>query len=184
MSGRAGRDRGAQLALLDALAFFAVSALICSVMVSSVAHKVDWERQDAIGQAGPSELLAVFLEASVGQGFPLAPDLELTGREQFGEALLAAADMVRRGFPADGLAPFLAHCREVLGILTPSTYIPRLQVLSDEGVGWVVLVTIGGDDADHPDSVSAYQNLAGRDGTPMVVALTLSPALLPHVVPV
>ena len=185
MCGRRTCDDTAQLALLDAMVFFAVSALICSVMISAVESSVDRERADVPARVDPSGLLQVFLAASLGEGVRLeGAGLELTGREQFGETLLAVGGLVRSGLPAGLFEEFLSHCARVLDVLCPHAYAPWLQVLSEEPMGWALLYSVGAAEPDHSEAISSYQNLAGGDGTRVMVILALSPTLLPHLVQV
>lgn len=183
MCGLPRSDDGAQLALLDAMVFFAVSSLICATMVSSVLSQADQESVAVIEGADPSETLRVFLVASVGEKLVLEDmGLWLSGREQFAEALLTVAELVRTGAPAESAAPLMSCCGAVLARLCGPAYAPALQVHCEEPVGWTVLLSTGGSWDDNTDSVSACQDFTGRGGARIVISLALSPALLPHLV--
>ncbi|MEW5747947.1 MAG: hypothetical protein AB1793_04040 [Candidatus Thermoplasmatota archaeon] len=180
MCGRRSRDDGAQLALLDAMVFFAVSTVICGVMTSYAGSHADGQGDALLSSADPDSLLSVYLEASLGGAFVVdALGLELTGQERFGELLLLLAGMALDGRPMEPYGPLLARCGEVLA----STCLPWsscISVCCDDGAQWVTLMVMGQEPDGRADVASASQSLGVHGQAALRATLVLSPPLLPH----
>lgn len=177
MSGRPSSDDRAQLALLDAMVFFAISVVICSVMVSYAVPGASVD-DGSMGSAGADNLLAVFLGASLGDGVAIGvPGFELTGSERFGEVLFLLSALALDGVPLEGFEPLLSHCSSVLSALS-EPWSPFLRVVSDDGEGDVTLISIGYEPGNGRDSEAASQNLGEHGGSSLTATLVLSPALL------
>ncbi len=180
MCGSLRSDERAQLALMDAMVFFAVSMVICGTLMSYVVSNAG-DHYEAVGTgADTDESLAVFLESSLGEGFVLdGLGLELTGREQLGETLLLISAMVLQGHPSEVFEPVLLHIEEVLvRVCDPCAALLRVSLA--EGVEWVTVMEIGQEPAENADTDSASQNLGMCEGAPVMVTLILCPALLSH----
>lgn len=179
MSGRPDRGDSGQLALMDALVFFAISTVICSVMVFYTASWEDARADPLLSSADPDNILSVYLQASVGDAFVVeGVGLELTGRERMCEVLLLLGEVALSGGPLEPFDLLLAKCGEVLRPLCMPLR-PTLSVCCEDGEGWAVLVRIG-EETFTAEAVSATQNLGGFAEARLHVTLVLSPALLPH----
>ena len=177
MSGRPPRDERAQLALLDAMVFFAISMVICGVMVSYAVPGGSID-DGSFGSARADNLLAVYLGASLGDGVALGvAGFEFTGDERLGEVLFLLSALVLDGVPLEGFEPLLSHCSSVLSALS-EPWSPFLRVISDDGEGGVTIISMGCEPGDGHDSESASQNLGEYDGSSLTATLFLSPALL------
>lgn len=180
MSGRRRRDGRAQLAVLDAMVFFAVSSLICATMASYAASHSgrgsDWDAcaPDMDG------LLEVFLMASLGEAPPFESfGFELTGQETFGEALFIVSALVAEGYLAASFWPLFALCLDVLSDLCPQ-WSPAVRLSALAGGSWVLLAEFGGPPLEGADTYSASQNLGASGGASLTATLLLSPGLLLH----
>jgi len=173
-------DRSAQLALMDAMVFFAVSMVICATLASYALGQGTGASDAVYSPASPDELLSVYLGASIGEGFVLqGSGLELTGRETFGETLFVIAALLAQGHDETSFESVLAHCSAVLsGLCAPWPSILRLSLA--DGADWVVFLEVGQDASAGSDTASASQNLGECEGAPLMVTLVLSPALLPE----
>lgn len=180
MCGRRGRDDVAQLALLDAMVFFAVSTVICGVMTSYAESHADGQGDALLSSTDADSLLSVYLEASLGDAFVVdALGLELTGQERFGELLLLLAGMMLDGRPMEPFGPLLARCGEVLApICLP--WSPCMSVCWDDGGQWVTLIMMGLEPDGEADAASASQSLGVHGQAALRATLVLSPPLLPH----
>lgn len=178
------RDTSAQLALMDAMVFFAVSTIICATLASYVVREGEEEAEGPTVLAGADGLLAVYLQASLGRSFILGADgLELTGREQIGEILYLVAALAVRGHDLSVCDPVFEHCLAVLdGLCEP--WSPSLTVSLVGADRWIVLVELGEEAISEPYSYAASQNLGMCDSVPVMVSLVLHPALLPHLLEV
>lgn len=177
MSGRRTHDERAQLALLDAMVFFAVSTVICSVMVSYSVSE-DGSGGDVFASAAPEEVLSAYLCASLGKDFILgAPALELLGSERVGEVLFLLMATVLDGGSLEVFEPLLSHCGEVLaGLCGPWSHLLRLS--SEDGGGTTILIMFGCEPDEGADATSSSQNLGTYGGADLTATLVLSPALL------
>lgn len=180
MYGRPGRDDRAQLALLDAMVFFAVSTVICGVMTSYAESHVDGRDDALLSSTDADRLLSVYLEASLGDAFVVdALGLELTGQERFGEILLLLAGMALDGGSLEPFGPLLARCGEVLApICLPWSWC--MSVCCDDGTQWVTLIIMGQEPDGQADAASASQSLGVHGRAALRATLVLSPPLLPH----
>lgn len=178
MCGRLTMDERAQLALLDAMVFFAVSMVICGTLMSYVASNAGDPCESVGTGADTDESLAVFLESSLGEGFVLdGLNLELTGREQFGETLLLISAMVLQGHPVEVFEPVLSHIEVVLSRVC-GPWAALLRTSLADGDEWVTLMEIGQGPTEDADTESASQNLGMCEGATVMVTLVLCPALL------
>lgn len=178
MCGRLTRDEPAQLALLDAMVFFAVSMVICGTLMSYVASRAGGPSEVADAGTDADESLATFLESSLGEGFALdGLGLELTGRELFGETLLLISAMVLQGRPIEVFEPVLSHIDVVLSrVCDPCATLLKTSLA--DGDEWATLMEIGQEPSEAADTESASQNLGMCEGVAVMVTLVLSPALL------
>lgn len=170
------RDEG-QLALLDAMVFFAVAMVICSCIACHALDgtRVSWE--DGASTSEADMLLTVFLTASVGKPFSIGfIGSEITGYERFAEILFLLAAHLKEGCDEDCLRDVFTHCGEVLAtICAPFSPVLRLSCLTD---GSLMTLTEFGRPADGPDADASTQSLGMYGGTGLVATLVLSSACL------
>jgi len=178
LCGKPKRDEHAQLALLDAMVFFAVCAVICGTLMSYVVSQAGGPSDTVGAGVDPDESLAVLLDSSLGEGFVLdGLGLELTGREQLGETLLLISAMVAQGHPVEVFEPVLSHVGVVLSLVCdPCAALLRTSMAG--GAEWVTLMEIGQGPTGTADTDAASQSLGMCEGVPVMVTLVLSPALL------
>jgi hypothetical protein len=178
LCGRRRWREGAQLALMDAMVFFAVSMVICATLASYSASQGADVADETEAFTDPDGLLAVYLRASLGKEFVLeGPGLVLTGREQFSETLYLVCALVVQGLNIEEFELVLTHCHLVISGLCDSWYaILRLSLAAT--TGWTVLAELGEEASS--DSLAASQNLGVCGGSQLVVTLILHPALLLH----
>lgn len=181
MCGRPLRDDSAQLALLDAMVFFAAALLVSGMMFSQRA--ADGRDESApFGLNDPIELLGALMRASVGRQMelPTDPRVELTGYEEFSEVLAFELDELRSGTLLVVFTEFNeVLCDALLAACTPALE-PHLVAFGEDGSLDEPLVGI----PRPPDIASiAYagsMTLPGRSGAEYVVVLVLDPALPPE----
>ena len=174
------RDDGAQLALMDAMVFFTVCAMICATMVSYASLQTG-------GEVGPLEdppdidrMLEVLLDASLGDRIVIGgAGLELTGSEDVSEAVLMVSSLVLAGSTEEVFSEVLLRIESILcAVCAPWMHEMSILFLSLDG--WAQLLDIGTDMEDATDVWCASQNMGSCRGVPLLLTLALSPALLPH----
>lgn len=165
---------------MDAMLFFTVSMVICGVLTSYVIRQGVDQSEEACAFIDPDEMLAVYLDASLGRGFVLdGIGLELTGREQFAETLFLISAMVLQGHQTNEFVPVLTHCDLVLsGLCHPLNAVLRLMLADRDP--WSIVIQVGQDAPEGSETTSASQNLGVCEGTPLMATLMLLPAFLPH----
>lgn len=180
MYGRPRWDERAQLALMDAMVFFAVSAVICGTLMSHVASQFQYVEDEAFSPSETDELLTAFLGASMGRTFTLdGLGTELTGLERFAEVLFLVSAMILDGQDADLFAEVLSHCGRVISALC-EPWSSTLRLSSSEYGSWRILVEVGEPPPADSDTCAASQSLGASDGTGLVVTLVLFPTLSLH----
>lgn len=183
MSGKTNGGDRAQLALLDAMVFFAVSMVICATVLSHAAPGAD-DPYHVAADPRPDECLAVYLESSLGQRLLLSPlDLELTGRESFSETLSIVSALIVQGVPTVVFDPILTLGSALLaGLCAP--YSALLSVSLIDGDIQSTVIELGKRPVGYTDAHSASRNLGTCEGAPLVATLVLFPAFPPEGVPV
>jgi hypothetical protein len=165
---------------MDAMVFFAVSALICATLISYAASQRGDGQVDGPDPPDTDGLLAVFLVASLGKEFVIDDlGLEVTGIETFGEMLFLVSALMAQGCPVEPFSLVLAHCWQVLSDLcSPWSAVIRLSAL--EAGLWAPIVEVGGPPQEGTDTYSASQNLGASEGAGFMVTVLLFPALVLH----
>jgi hypothetical protein len=181
---RDGRDE-AQLAVLDAMVFFAICLLISSVLVCNVRSTGHAQSDPLLASDEASNLLEVFLECSLCRHVQLdACGVDLSGHESIAEILSALAELRIRGSDLGPYDPILSECRSVLyGICSPG-WVPGLSVCRVEEIHLAVLLSIGNESVGEGLTLAASQMLPTPSSSSVMVVLTLAPALALHAVPV
>lgn len=180
MSGKPRRDDRAQLALMDAMVFFAVCAVICGMMTAHLASLSLDAQVSAPGPMSVDELLMSFLGASVGREVVLEDlGMELTGLELFSETLSLVSATVVAGGQVDSFAELLTHCESVLSTMC-SPWSSMLRMSSEDGGHWETLVEVGDAPPAGVDTWASSQSLGVWAGVPLTATLVLFPALVLH----
>ena len=172
MCGRRVGDDGAQLALMDAMVFFAV-AMVTSSIVFSYAHGRPMDAATECGTA-TKDLLGAFLRASVGFEVELGDGLEVSADENVADCLLAESVSVAAGVKPctfDGLNQVLLASMERM---TPTGFEPHLTVAGGDGE---VTIRLERTFVAEGDAFAASQELPGPDGSVCRVVLVLVPSL-------
>lgn len=180
MSGTPRWCEGAQLALMDAMVFFAVCGVICGTLMANVVTRSQDIKEDALGPSGADELLMAFLRSSVGRAFALEDiGAEVSGHELFSEVLFLAAAMTLEGEYEDSLEGLMSYCGEVLEALC-EPWSPVLRLSSESDGSWETLVEVGGPLVEKVDTWAASQSLGEHEGAGLLVTLLLLPAPALH----
>jgi len=180
LCGKRRRDDGGQLALLDAMVFFAVSSMICATMASHAVNRSQALEAAALGEPNTDEMLSVFLSASVGASIGLEGlSVELAGYESFSEVLFLVSAMVMDGQDENLLEPVLSLCSHVLADLC-APWSPLLVLSAEADGNMASLLEVGEQAVSDADKYAASQSLGEHGGVGVVVTLVLSPVLLLH----
>ena len=170
----------AQLALLDAMVFFAISAVICATLMAQVAAQLTGPDEAAPDPSETDELLAAFLGSSIGRAFIIqSPEVEVTGYERFSDVLFMVSAMLLDGEDPGSFAEVMFYCHDVLdGLCEPWSSMLRLSSAEDGSLR--TLTEVGEQPAAGVDTCASSQNLGASDGIGLVVTLVLLPTLLLH----
>ncbi|MDH3364790.1 MAG: hypothetical protein OEM29_02125 [Thermoplasmata archaeon] len=184
MSARCSfNDRG-QLALMDAMVFFAVAILIsslqlCMYRVEAVPDDVN---ANPASRCNPESILPVFLKASLGARCVVQLDrpLDVPAHTTVSECLAAEATAVLRGEPVDS---FDSLNSMILGIATNISHplmTPHVILHLHTIVGDAVILRIERSPPGSGDILSACCDLP-EDGIQRVtISFQLEPAFLPE----
>ncbi len=183
MHGRLKRDSRAQLALLDALVFFTVILALCGSMVAYV-KMCETSRIDDCGieSVDVSELLSVFLHASIGASVEIATNtaIEMTGKESMADILMVICDAKLSGTNESFFAPLPTMILEALVRACPSNIEPHLVVLDLTVNPTSEILVLENGPCCEADTSAASQKMLGHDGILLLLVLVLEPALGLH----
>lgn len=174
LSGIHRHDIGGQLAVMDAMVFFAVCSVICATMMSCA-----MSRTDATDEATPSAdlaegLLATYLEASFGRRASAEPSgLELIGTERFCDVLRVVLVLVVEGHSTEEFSAILAHCEETLSSMC-SPWSWSLRLSSSSTLGWHAVTALGELVNEGADAWSASKELGEFQGSTLRATLVLA----------
>ncbi|MDQ1372008.1 MAG: hypothetical protein QG582_923 [Candidatus Thermoplasmatota archaeon] len=180
MSGTPRVCDQAQLALLDAMVFFAISAVICATLMAHAATQLTGPDEAVPSPSEADELLAAFLGSSIGREFVIQSlEVEVTGYERFSDVLFMVSAMLLDGEDLGSFAEVMSYCHDVLdGLCEPWSSMLRLSSAEDGSLR--TLAEVGEQPAAGVDTCASSQSLGASDGTGLVVTLVLSPTLLLH----
>lgn len=144
MCGRVKGRADGQLALLDALVFFAVAVVVSSVLLSYDRSDGKPELSSGSGTSNPGEILKAFLDASIGDEIPIQFGASLTVHQdkQVSVCLALEIEAILDGI---GSGLFQALDRAYMTILeriTNPVFQPYLVVLDDEGSTYVPILNL------------------------------------------
>ncbi len=177
MSGRRRFGRGGQLALMDAMVFFAVAMLASSVLLSYSRSQPLDPLGDADGAGDPAEVLRVFLRASVGAEIELWDGLTIAGCEPVADCLMAEACWISQGAAPSSFEELDIVLLAMLEKIVAPGLSPHLQVIDTVDGGQTVL-RIERSPAASDVRVSATQEFPGVGGSGYLAVLVLDPSLL------
>ncbi len=182
MSVRREARFSGQLALMDAMVFFAVVLLICSLQLSM--YMDDNLPDDALvelgGRGDPATVLSVLLDASIGVGCVVSQDtpLEVPPATTVSECIAAELAAIMGG---EAMAAFFSLNQVVLGIaknishpLTEPHIVLHHQVEGET----VTLLRIERTQPEASNLYSACCDMPGWESSRIVLSLILEPTLL------
>lgn len=100
MRGKSWHARDGQLALLDAMVFFAIAMLVTDVCFSYLVQtSTSGLDRPGIERCDPGTILGVFLEASLGRSIviPSSPEAELERGDQVSDCILVEMECIEGG---------------------------------------------------------------------------------------
>ncbi|UCE91843.1 MAG: hypothetical protein JSV90_01445 [Methanobacteriota archaeon] len=184
MSGSHDRSADGQLALMDALVFFAVAMLICSIQIARLHRELSHEEalSEVDARYDPLMLLHALLRTSIGCSLTLDTEPEVAVRPQARVADCLATQAIGL---MSGQAPsafedmngvILAIASSACAPLTAPTI--SVSVIADGE--HVLLFLLGGVAGSGGDRYAASIDLVTHETGRIVVTLVLHPALLPE----
>jgi len=124
-------ENSGQLALLDAVVFFAVSVVVSSVLLSygETFGSVDLDSKE--GTANPEEILGAFLNACIGSGITiqLSEPRLITEREKVSTCLAIEVEAIMGGLDPRLFSELNDVFTVILGRITNPVFQPHLVVL-------------------------------------------------------
>jgi hypothetical protein len=186
--GRSRNARDGQLALLDAMMFFAIAMLVTDVCFSyfgqTSASGLD---RPGIERCDPGTILGVFLEASLGRSIaiPSSPEAELDGKDQVSDCLLVEMECVESCGDPLVFASLNQLFLEILLEICPPGMSPLLVSYSaarfiDEPV--LVVSDPGWASYERADVRAASATMSSSEQHAYLVVLKLAPATLPELI--
>jgi len=188
LRGKSWNARDGQLALLDAMVFFAIAMLVTNVC-SSYFGQTSASGLDSpgIGRCDPGMILGVFLEASLGRSIviPSSPEAELDAKDQVSDCLLVEMECIENG--GDSLV-FASLNQLFLGILLEICPPGMSPLLVSYSVARLIdqPVLIVSDPTwttyERMDVRAASATMSSSEQHVYLVVLKLAPATLPELI--
>ncbi len=176
MCGERGSDDRAQLALMDAMVFFAIAMVTSSIVLSYANDLPSDSMRDVDGAVDPDEVLLVFLRASVGVDMELWDGLTVSARDSVADCLYAEVASLTEGVDARFFIGMNEVLMDALENISPAGTTSHLTVMDVAGTGGTLL-TIERAPAVGEVLLSASQGLPAAMGSDCLVVLVLVPAL-------
>jgi len=182
LSGDRARSDLGQLALLDAMVFFAAAILLSSIALS---FSFDSAGTFAGGNSrvDAGEVLTAFLHASIAESFEIVLDepVTVTGGETFALCLSLEASIILGGGSAEPFRQMNEIVGRALSDLCPAGFSPSLVVAEKStGLGDPLFVIPGA--ANRSEQVYAASAwIPSANGEELLVVLMLAPTLLAEV---
>lgn len=184
MSTRTAHDSVGQIALMDAMVFFAVALLICSIQLSTYREGAEPDDQfaESDGRSDPGCVLPVFLRASIGTATSVRVDcgLAVPAHTTISDCLAAEATALVRGVTEDAFSDLN---RLILGAaknLSHPTMNPHVILNHHTEHGVIVLLRIEYCLPSSGDVIAATSDLLDCGDVRVAVSFLLEPALLPE----
>lgn len=182
MSGDRSREHGGQLALLDALVFFAAAILLSSIVLSfSLGSSSTSAGMDS--RVDASDVLTAFLHASVAESFEIVLDepLKVTGSETFALCLSLEASTILAGGSAEPFEAMNEIVWEALLRLCPLGFSPCLVVTDKSGRLQDPLFVIPETSNGSEEVYAGSAWIPSASGEELLVVLKLAPAPLSEI---
>ncbi len=178
MFGRAC-DTYAQLALLDAMVFFAAALLVTGMMFSQRPAHPEVDGDDIVDVCDPADLLDALMKASLGGPAQLAtvPQTSLTGYEEISQLLSFELDELSSGTPEQVFAEVNQMICEALSAACPPAIGPHLIAFIENGSFDEPLLAIPSPAKSTSFAAAASVSIPSHWGGRYAVVLVLDPAL-------
>ncbi|MCU0858975.1 MAG: hypothetical protein MUE55_00055 [Thermoplasmata archaeon] len=176
MYGDRAPDDRAQLALMDAMVFFAIALVTSSIVLSYTDDRPSDLMGAVDGAVDPGDVLRVFLRASVGTDIELWDGLTVSARESVADCLYAEVAYLTGGANPGSFAGMNEVLLDVLENISPVGTTCHLSVVDAAGSG-EPLLTIERAPAIGGVLLSASQEFPAVMGSECLAVLVLAPAL-------
>jgi hypothetical protein len=173
-----------QLALMDAMVFFCISVLVCSIMVSSTCQAVDREDPgSASARCDAAKVLSVCLRSTFdGSSLP-DPDAAklLRGTEDIAQVLMVLGLVAADGVLPPQLASIAMGVLEAVSSVCHPSLDPHISLVSiEEGLHVTVLAIEKSPVPEAEELRAASQEIRGPGEEMLLAVLVLSPTPEPH----
>lgn len=184
MSGSLRAEEDGQLAVMDAVVFFAIAALVSSMTFSFAASTTGSDHavlQDSLAESA-SEILGVFMRCSVGIALSvgLDPPVTVPGSEQVSDLLSCELEALLLGWPEAAFGHVNGALLDLLESMCPGGISPSLAAFGPGGSSDAPLLVISHDQEPPTVAYAASTYLPVADGELFTIILTLEPSLLPE----
>lgn len=182
MSGHRDKGTSGQLALMDAMIFFAASLLISSIVMSQ-AFQDRCDNVDAIGAGAAldaSSILGVLLRTSIGRSVPLDCEnpVAVQPTTTVGECMAAEAVAILSGEPAEAFADLNGLILAIAELAVSPGIVPHLWIMLVTADGLKSIVRIEERPPVACERHAASFDLPAEDDARCFVTLVLEPATL------
>ena len=183
LSSSERHDRLAQIALLDAMVFFAIAMLMCAVQLSALekdVRQLSWP-EIMTGRSDPGCVLPVLLAASIGAETYVHADAPLLvpAHTPVSDCLAAEAISLLNGLGIEAFEGLNGIVLDIVSNLTHPLLTPHVLLHHHTKDGHVLLARIeGGPPRTGCDIAAASCELPGIDSETVTVSLMLEPALI------
>ena len=185
LSGYRKSGNEAQLAVFDAMVFFAVCLLTCSLLISNAQHSQRSQLDAALASDQAETLLRVYLASSLGVTMEIdRSGLIVTGHESIADIVATMVELRLDGVDMSPYTGIMAACGSVLSNICPDCWSPEMRAFRADATEMIPLLSFGEHEDRDSDRISASQTITTRDEIQVLLVLTLSPALPSHLVPV
>ena len=182
MSGARRRTRAGQLALMDAIVFFSVAILICSIMLSRTYQEYRDEVKTPEFDAAydVSSFMEVLLRVSIGEGMSLNVTGHITIRPTttVGECLAMEASALLHGESPDAFQGMNNLILIIAGRMAGQLVVPHVWILHSLNDSWIPVVEIENHPPAGENRRAAWFDLPADGADRCRVTLVLEPALL------
>ncbi|UCE81008.1 MAG: hypothetical protein JSV94_00790 [Methanobacteriota archaeon] len=177
-------DDSGQITLMDAMVFFAIMLIICSIQLSALSRDM-WSDDQLIeptGRGDPSSVLSVLMRASIGVGSSIRIDggLSVPPDTLVSECLAVEAASLVGGIAETAFCVLNGVIISIMTNLTHPLTKPHLILNRHTEDGMFVLLRLENDLLESVDVTAADCDLPSCAEDRITVSLLLEPALLPE----
>ncbi|UCE44780.1 MAG: hypothetical protein JSU93_05110 [Methanobacteriota archaeon] len=177
-------DARAQIALMDALIFFAIAMLICSIQLGAFARGLmaDEDTSQFCGRCDPDDILTAFLRSSIGVEASLwaGYDLYVPARTVVSECIAVEVTAIGNGVDSESFDALNMVLLGLLNNLSHPLMTPHLIISRHLDDGPIVLLRIEQSPPGRSDLVASTCKLPDCGHDAATVSLLLEPAPLPE----